>query len=41
LTKSGLKRKQGVEMPEEIAANTSRKYLEVYELLTGKKWPEA
>jgi hypothetical protein len=28
-------------MPEEIANNTSKKYFEAYELLTGKKWMES
>jgi phosphoribosylaminoimidazole-succinocarboxamide synthase len=38
LTSNGLKGKDGVEMPEEIAKRTAEKYVEAYELLTGKKW---
>jgi phosphoribosylaminoimidazole-succinocarboxamide synthase len=38
LTKEGLKAKEGVEMPEEIARRTSEKYQEAFEMLTGKKW---
>lgn len=38
LTSNGVNGKPGVEMPVDIAENTSHKYLEAYELLTGKKW---
>jgi phosphoribosylaminoimidazole-succinocarboxamide synthase len=38
LTREGLKGKEGVEMPEEIANKTSEKYQEAFEMLTGKKW---
>jgi len=38
LTSSGLKGKEGVAMPEEVVAETSRKYREAYHLLTGKEW---
>ncbi len=38
LTKEGLKGKEGVEMPEEIARKTSEKYQEAFEMLTGKRW---
>ncbi|KAF8249720.1 SAICAR synthetase [Wilcoxina mikolae CBS 423.85] len=38
LTINGLKGKDGVEMPKDIAQKTSEKYVEAYELLTGKQW---
>ncbi|KAF8477447.1 hypothetical protein BDZ91DRAFT_709276 [Kalaharituber pfeilii] len=38
LTKEGLRGKDGVEMPDDIAVGTKQKYVEVYEMLTGKKW---
>jgi phosphoribosylaminoimidazole-succinocarboxamide synthase len=38
LTHNGLKGKEGVAMPEDIARKTAEKYIEAYELLTGKKW---
>ncbi|KAA8914850.1 hypothetical protein FN846DRAFT_241387 [Sphaerosporella brunnea] len=38
LTSNGFKGKDGVEMPKEIAEKTAAKYIEAYELLTGKKW---
>lgn len=38
LTKSGLKAKAGVRMPEEVVAETASKYREAYEKLTGQKW---
>jgi phosphoribosylaminoimidazole-succinocarboxamide synthase len=38
LTANGLKGKDGVEIPEDIAKKTGERYIEVYELLTGKKW---
>ncbi|KFY35372.1 hypothetical protein V494_05967 [Pseudogymnoascus sp. VKM F-4513 (FW-928)] len=41
LTAEGLKGKQGVAMPQEIVDNTGVKYVEAYELLTGKKWGSA
>jgi len=36
LTKNGLKGKEDVEMSEEVARNTSSKYGEAFEILTGK-----
>jgi len=41
LTKSGLKGKQGVKMPEEVVKGTVVKYREAFELLTGGKWEDA
>ncbi len=41
LTKEGLKGKPGVAMPQEIVDNTAAKYVEAFELLTGKKFEEA
>ena len=38
LTKEGLKGKEEVEMPENIAEMTSGKYQEAFEKLTGKRW---
>lgn len=38
LTANGLKGKEDVEMPEDIAKKTGGKYIEAYELLTGRKW---
>ena len=38
LTSSGLKGKDGVSMPEEVVAETSAKYREAYEKITGKTW---
>lgn len=38
LTRSGLKGKEGVEMPPEIVQQTQHKYVEAYERLTGDKW---
>ncbi|KAI5846407.1 hypothetical protein DFP73DRAFT_545818 [Morchella snyderi] len=38
LTSNGVNGKPGIEMPADVAKNTSLKYLEAYELLTGKKW---
>lgn len=38
LTAEGLRGKDGVEMPEDIAIGTKQKYLEAYELITGNKW---
>src|SRR5690606_1557420 len=37
LTREGLRGKEGVDIPADIAAGTERKYTEVYEMLTGKK----
>jgi len=41
LTKSGLKGKQGVAMPEEVLKGTAEKYREAFEKLTGKTWKDA
>ncbi|KXJ94099.1 putative phosphoribosylaminoimidazole-succinocarboxamide synthase [Microdochium bolleyi] len=41
LTREGLKGKDGVEVPEDIAKATSDKYREVFELLTGRTLEEA
>lgn len=38
LTSSGLKGKEGVEMPVEVVQETQKKYQEAYEKLTGKQW---
>lgn len=38
LTTNQLNGKPNVEMPVEIAARTREKYIEAYEMLTGKKW---
>ena len=38
LVSSGLKGKEGTEMPAEVVAETSKKYQEAYEMLTGKGW---
>lgn len=38
LVSSGLKGKQGVSMPEEVAQETGRKYREAYAKITGKEW---
>lgn len=38
LTREGLKGKDGVEIPADIVEGTEKKYTEVYEMLTGKKW---
>jgi phosphoribosylaminoimidazole-succinocarboxamide synthase len=40
LSKSGLKGKQGVEMPKEVVEGTRTKYIEAFEKLTGKNWAE-
>jgi len=37
LTKSGLKAVPDAEMPEDIVAKTKEKYVEAFELLTGRK----
>ncbi len=36
LTKNGLKGKDGVEMPEDVVAATRAKYLEAFQILTGR-----
>ena len=41
LTKSKLKGQPGVAMPQEIVDNTTKKYVEAFELLTGQKFEEA
>lgn len=41
LTKEGLKGKDDVAMPADIVENTSKKYVEAFELLTGKKFEDA
>lgn len=41
LTSNGLKGKEGVEMSEEVVANTSSKYAEAFQILTGKSLEEA
>ncbi|KZF25134.1 phosphoribosyl-aminoimidazole-succinocarboxamide synthase [Xylona heveae TC161] len=41
LTNSGLKGKEGVSMPEEIAKQTAEKYQEAFERLVGHKWADA
>lgn len=38
LTKSGLKGKDGVSMPEEVVLETARKYREAFEMITGEEW---
>lgn len=38
LTREGLKGKEGVAMPDEIAYRTREKYIEAYEKLTGEEW---
>lgn len=38
LTSNNLNGKEGVSMPEDIVAQTSSKYIEAYEALTGKTW---
>ncbi|KAF4635122.1 hypothetical protein G7Y89_g2979 [Cudoniella acicularis] len=41
LVKEGLKGKEGVSMPEEVVKETTAKYREAFETLTGKKWEDA
>ncbi|KAE9372958.1 phosphoribosylaminoimidazole-succinocarboxamide synthase-like protein [Stipitochalara longipes BDJ] len=41
LTGEGLKGKQGVKMPQEVADKTAEKYREAFEKLTGQKWVDA
>lgn len=38
LTETGVKGVEGIEMPEEIVNKTRAKYIEAYEMLTGKQW---
>lgn len=38
LTSSGFKGKEGVEMPDDVVTETSKKYREAYEKLTGRRW---
>lgn len=38
LTKSGLKGKEGVSMPEEVVLETAKKYREAFEMITGGEW---
>lgn len=38
LTAEGLRGKNGVEMPEDVAKGTKEKYVEAFEMLTGKRW---
>ena len=40
LTKEGLKAKDGVEVPQDIADATSAKYKEAFRMLTGKSLEE-
>lgn len=40
LTKEGLRGKDGVEMPEDVLRETSARYVEAWEMLTGGKWNE-
>jgi len=40
LTREGLKGKEGVQMPEDVAKETARRYGEAYEKITGTKWSE-
>jgi len=41
LVKEGLKGKQGVSMPDEVVAETAKKYREAFEKLTGGSWEDA
>ncbi|TVY40738.1 Phosphoribosylaminoimidazole-succinocarboxamide synthase [Lachnellula subtilissima] len=41
LVKGGLKGRQGVRMPENIALETAKKYREAFEKLTGGSWEDA
>lgn len=38
LVQSGLKGKEGVELPEEVVRDTLDKYKEAYQLLVGEPW---
>lgn len=37
LTENGLRGKEGVEIPEDVARDTRQKYVEAYEMITGGK----
>lgn len=37
LTAQGVNGKEGVEMPADVARKTGEKYVEAYEMITGKK----
>lgn len=41
LVEKGLKGKEGVELPNEIAEKTAERYKEAYEMLVGKKWVDS
>ena len=41
LTENGLRGKKGVRMPEDVVKETSQKYREVFEILTGTDFEEA
>jgi len=41
LTSNGLKGKEGVEMPEEVVTNTSSKYAEAFQILSGRTMADA
>ena len=41
LTREGLKGKEGVQMPPEVVKNTSLKYQEAFEKITGQSWQAA
>lgn len=41
LVKEGVKGKDGVAMSEEVVRRTGEKYVEAFEMITGKKWEEA
>ena len=38
LTANKLAGVENVDIPESVVLETERKYIEVYEILTGKKW---
>lgn len=40
LTSNGLKGKEDVEVPTDVVRQTSEKYIEAFETLTGKRWEE-
>lgn len=41
LVSEGVKGKKGVSMPQEVVENTATKYVEAFELLTGKSFEDA
>lgn len=41
LVQSGLKGKQGVQMPPDVVSETAAKYREAFEKLTGRAWKDA